>query len=345
MAVEAHHLNPLFSSHREMMHPVEANGLVYNTQYRYATAPPATTTFNPTVECQTSLLNPAYNISPVDCLAHQSLKQTIQSVDSSVTFNSENNANNVEFLRPMSSSSLRKRSREESGVVTPPAYMQNQKISPDPLMFLGQDLSYNVQQHHFDIDHMISNHVERMRMEIEEKRKTQGKRIMEAIEQGLMKTLRAKDEEINHIGKLNLFLEEKVKSLCVENQIWRDVAQSNEATVNALRSNLQQVLAAVERNRWEEPTVADDAQSCCGSNDECDSEEEERWRLAGAAQDKKRMRRETMTMCRNCGKGEASVLLLPCRHMCLCTVCGSSLNTCPICKSSKNASLHVNLSS
>lgn len=191
----------------------------------------------------------------------------------------------------------------------------------------------------------IHYQVERMRMEIEEKRKTQGRRIVEAVEQGLMKTLRAKDEEINHIGKLNLFLEEKVKSLCVENQIWRDVAQSNEATVNALRSNLQQVLATVERNRWEEPpTVADDAESCCGSNDEGDSEEE-RWKLAGEAQDTKKMRRVGLSMCRSCGKGEASVLLLPCRHMCLCTVCGSSLNTCPICKSPKNACLHVNLSS
>ncbi|AEE75262.1 unnamed protein product [Arabidopsis thaliana] len=335
MAVEAHHLNPLFSSNREMIHPVEASGVVYNTQMRYGTVP----TFNPTVECQTSLFNPIYNISPVDRLVHQSMKPTIQSVDSSLTFNSDNN---VDFLRPVSS---RKRSREESVVLNPSAYMQIQKNPTDPLMFLGQDLSSNVQQHHFDIDRLISNHVERMRMEIEEKRKTQGRRIVEAVEQGLMKTLRAKDDEINHIGKLNLFLEEKVKSLCVENQIWRDVAQSNEATVNALRSNLQQVLAAVERNRWEEPpTVADDAQSCCGSNDEGDSEEE-RWKLAGEAQDTKKMCRVGMSMCRSCGKGEASVLLLPCRHMCLCSVCGSSLNTCPICKSPKTASLHVNLSS
>ena len=168
-----------------------------------------------------------------------------------------------------------------------------------------------------------------MRLEIEEKRRTQGRKIMEAIEQGLMKKLKAKDEEINHIVKLNFYLEEKVKSLCVENQILRDVAQSNEATVNSLRSNLQQVLAAVERNRWEEPTTADDAQSCCGSNDEGDST---------------MMRTVSSTMCRGCGKGEASVLLLPCRHMCLCSVCGSSINTCPICKSPKNASLHVNLS-
>ncbi|KAG2315615.1 hypothetical protein Bca52824_018740 [Brassica carinata] len=333
MAVEAHHLNPLCSPnvavdfpYREMMHPLESNGFIYNNQFRYGSVQAATTPFSPTVECQTSLLNPVYNISPVGC----SVQPMIHSVDSSITFNSENNGNNVDFLRRGSSSSLRKRPREESLV------MPSQKRCIDPLMFLGQDLSSNVQHHSFDIDRLISSHVEIMRMEIEEKRNTQSRKIKEAIEQGLMKKLRAKDEEINHIGKLNLFLEEKVKSLYVENQLWRDVAQSNEATVNALRSNLQQVLADVERR--EEPTAADDTQSCCGSNDEGDSDE--RWRLVGEAQDT-----ITRKMCRSCGKGEASVLLLPCRHMCLCTVCGSSLNTCPVCKSPKNASLHVNLSS
>ncbi|CAH8381522.1 unnamed protein product [Eruca vesicaria subsp. sativa] len=342
MAVEAHHLNPMCSPNvagdflnREMIHPLEANGFVYNNQFRYINFPAAATPFNPTMECQTSPLNPVYNISPVDCFVHQSMKPKIDSVDSSVTFNRENNGNNVDFFRPSSSSSLRKRPREESIV------MPSQKRCTDPLMFLGQDLSSNVQHHSFDIDRLISNHVEIMRMEIEKNRNTQGRKIIEAIEQGLMKTLRAKEEEINHIGKLNLFLEEKIKSLCVENQIWRDVAQSNEATVNSLRSNLQQVLADVERR--EEHTAADDTQSCCGSNDEGDSDE--RWRLVGEAQDTKRVRMISRTMCRSCGEREASVLLLPCRHMCLCTVCGSSLNTCPVCKSLKNASLHVNLSS
>ncbi|KAJ0249381.1 BOI-related E3 ubiquitin-protein ligase 3 [Hirschfeldia incana] len=340
MAVEAHHLNPLCSSnvagdflYKDMLHPLESNGFIYNNQFRYGNVQAFTTPFYPTVECQTSMLNPFHNIPPVDCLVHQSMKPTIPSVDSSVTFNGENNGNNVDFLRPGSSSSLRKRSRDESVLVNP---IPSQKRYTDPLLFLGQDLSSNIQHHSLDIDRLISNHVEIMRMEIEEKRNTQSRKIKEAIEQGLMKTLRAKDEEINHIGKLNLFLEQKVKSLYVENQIWRDVAQTNEATVNALRSNLQQVLADVERR--EEPTAAEDTQSCCGNNDEGDFDE--RWRLVGEAQDT-----ITRTMCRSCGKGEASVLLLPCRHMCLCTVCGSSLNTCPVCKSPKNASLHVNLSS
>lgn len=138
------------------MHPLEANSFVYNNQIRYGNVPAATTPFNPTVECQSSLLNPTYNISPVDYLVHQSIKPTIHSVDSSVTFNSENNGNNVDFLRPGSSSSPKKRRREESVLVSP---MPSQKRSIDPLMFLGQDLSSNVQHHSFDIDRLISNHV------------------------------------------------------------------------------------------------------------------------------------------------------------------------------------------
>ncbi|KAJ1406810.1 hypothetical protein SESBI_24785 [Sesbania bispinosa] len=44
-----------------------------------------------------------------------------------------------------------------------------------------------------------------------------------------MNRLKAK-KEIEKIGKLNWALEERVKSLCMENQIWRELAQTNEAT-------------------------------------------------------------------------------------------------------------------
>ncbi|CAN8269406.1 unnamed protein product [Cochlearia groenlandica] len=323
MAVEAHNLNPLLSTNREMMHHLETNSLLYNNKIRYGTVLSTTPTLiNPNVGCQASPLNPLYNATPLE---------------SSVTFNS-----NGDFLLPTSSPS-RKRFREESLNLVD--HTPRQKPCTDPLMFLGQDLSCNVQNHNLDIDRLIYNHVEIMRKEIEEKRKTQEKKIIQAIELGLTKKLRAKDEEINNITKLNLFLEEKVKSLHVENQIWRDVAQSNEATVNALRSNLQQVLTAVEKNRWEEATVAhDDVESCCGSNEVVGDSGENTWRLVGEAQDKKRVRTlASTTKCRGCGKGEASVLLLPCRHVCLCSKCESLFNTCPICKSPKNATLNVNL--
>lgn len=217
-----------------------------------------------------------------------------------------------------------------------------------------------------------------MRIELEEKRKRQARRIIEAIEVGTMKRLRAKEEEIVKIGKLNWALEERVKSLCLENQIWRDLAQTNEATANALRTNLEQVLAQFKDDRTgggaglddDATTVAaagaaalmDDAQSCCGSTDGDDEKREnmeEGWRpLVGnrmGAKDKedegtsKAIRSSSINsnsnrLCRNCGKEESCVLILPCRHLCLCTVCGSTVYTCPICKSSKNASVHVNMS-
>lgn len=185
--------------------------------------------------------------------------------------------------------------------------------------------------------------MERVRFEIEEKRKRQARTIMEAIEHGLVKRLRVKEEERERIGKINHALEERVKSLSIENQIWRDLAQSNEATANNLRTNLEQVLAQVKVSGAGLVNVNenddDDAQSCCGSS--AGDEETVRRTVVEEAHDKAVKGR----MCRNCGEEESCVLLLPCRHLCLCGICGSSVHTCPICRSPKNASVHVNMSS
>ena len=194
-------------------------------------------------------------------------------------------------------------------------------------------------------------------MEIEERRKRQARRIIEAIETGMMKRLSAKEDEIEKIGKLNWALEEKVKSLFVENQIWRDLAQSNEATANTLRSNLEHVLAVqAKEDRTlgaglddQTSPLMDDAQSCCGSSggdgDDGWEEKAPEWcALANGAQGNNGAGPTSRWLCRNCNKEESCVLLLPCRHLCLCTVCGSSLHTCPICRATKNASVHVNLS-
>ncbi|GAB4836685.1 hypothetical protein Ancab_001598 [Ancistrocladus abbreviatus] len=244
--------------------------------------------------------------------------------------------------------------------------------------FLGEDLSLQVMQQQLDVDRLISLHMEKLRMEIEERRKLQSRRIMEAIQEAITNGLRDKEEEIEKIGKLNWALEEKVKSLCFENQIWKDLAHTNEATANALRTNLEQLLAEVRDDRMaanggggaacvEEAGVADDVESCCGSTGgygDGREVEQQRWRkvarTAGIGGERKCEERNdkcgngyegkignfdgNRRLCKECGRGESNVLLLPCRHLCLCAGCGPAINSCPICNSVKTASVHVNLS-
>ncbi|XP_010242079.1 PREDICTED: probable BOI-related E3 ubiquitin-protein ligase 3 [Nelumbo nucifera] len=342
MAVEARHLN-LFPSqlieNREIMNAIGNNGNIYSTQMGMGYGVPLSGTTADT-------LLPFYNSVISDSVP----ATTTMKADSGLTYN-----------LPVS----RKRSRDSTtnSFIAMPESQKDSRTSP--LSFLGEDISLQIQQQQLEIDRLIDQHTEKVRLELAERRKRHSRRLVAAVEEGIMKRLRAKEEEIEKIGKLNWVLEERVKSLCLENQIWRDLAQSNEATANALRSNLEQVLAQVneERHRGarEDDALADDAQSCCGSSDYGAEDEGRRRTVAESGGGERilvnggsssnnngnssRSSFSSNRWCRNCGKEESSVLLLPCRHLCLCTICGSTLHTCPICKSNKNASVHVNMSS
>lgn len=222
---------------------------------------------------------------------------------------------------------------------------QKQKLSGFSSL-LDQDIIFRLQQQQSEIDRYIAQHTEKVILELEEQRKRQSRMLISAIQEGVANKLKEKDEEIHRMRKLNWVLQERVKSLFVENQIWRDLAQTNEATANTLRSNLEQVLAHVggegDNCAGGGATLAaaaeDDAESSCGSSDFGRST------IAGEGAQDKAVGGGRM-LCRRCGEGESSVLLLPCRHLCLCTVCGSCLiGSCPVCNSVVDASLHVNLS-
>lgn len=164
--------------------------------------------------------------------------------------------------------------------------------------------------------------VTNMRTELSQRRKRMASQIIEAMNQSVSIQLKTKDEEIEQLRKLNCTLEERIKSLDIENNAWRYLASTHEAAAAALRANLDQVLA-------EQAVVAaaDEAESCCGDNFCYDEQLMDRRR-----------------MCTNCNGGEPSVLLLPCRHLCLCLACAPTVGSCPICKCRKDGSVNVNLS-
>ncbi|XP_074575766.1 putative BOI-related E3 ubiquitin-protein ligase 3 [Curcuma longa] len=192
------------------------------------------------------------------------------------------------------------------------------ELSDNTLTFLGEDLSSLVQQQMLHVDRLVLHHVEKVRMELVEKLKRFLRRILAAVEEGVSKRLKAKEEEMERVRYLNLALEERVRSLCVENQMWREQARSSEAAAHALRANLEQALAATAEAQAEA-----DAESCCEG---------------GNTAEGRRL------VCRSCGEREPAVLLLPCRHLCVCAACGPAAAACPVCHCCKTGSVLVNMS-
>ncbi|CAL9056776.1 unnamed protein product, partial [Musa banksii] len=206
------------------------------------------------------------------------------------------------------------------------------------LSFLGQDLSSHIQQQMLDVDRIILHHAEKVRVELMEGLKRFLRGILAAVEEGLSKRLESKEEEIARVSKLNWALEERIKTLCVENQMWRDLARSNEAAAQVLRTNLEQALAEAQVKAEEEAAAiaADDAESCCfGDNAGGENRDP-----AAAEAKRSGLRR----VCRCCQAQEPSVLLLPCRHLCVCAACGPAVVVCPICNCNSNGSVLVNMS-
>ncbi|XP_059661841.1 probable BOI-related E3 ubiquitin-protein ligase 2 [Cornus florida] len=334
MAVEARHLNlfpPQFIRNREIMSAIEGRANIYSY-------------------CAT----PIGNAVP-DPLSGTSTTETLQlpMYTSAIAKTADSGLTAYTTTLPVS----RKRSRDSTNpfmISFPDGQNQNNDHNNHSVShtFVGEDISLQIQHQQLEIDHLLTQHTEKLRMEIEERGKRNLRRIMAALEEGMGKRLRAKEEEIEKMGKLNWALEESVKSLYMENQMWRDLAHSNEATANSLRTNLEHVLRYQNHHLGgagldESAAPTDYAQSCCGSNYNGgggggDEEEEDGRTLAGSGCDGGMVDRKRW--CRKCGKEESCVLVLPCRHLCLCTVCGSSVQTCPICNSNNNATVHVNMS-
>lgn len=314
MAIEAYHLNYLPSPKQVQNQTPSSLHLLdimnNNVQMDFGL---------PLSGITTDSLLPFYtnnNSVPVDWMPEATMK-----ADSGITYN--NNNNNISFC-------TRKRSRDPlldyNSLSRKLCRNTNCSVS-----FLGEDISLQLQQQQLETDRLIAQHMEKVRLMVSERRKENARRLVAVIDERMMKRLKEKDEEIEKAAKINWMLEEKVKTLFLENQMWRNIAETNEATANALRGNLEQILSHQINKEEEQGGAADDAESCCGSSGDREGAE-----LMEKNKDSGR--------CRKCGKEESSVVILPCRHLCLCTFCAPTLHQCPICESNKSGSVHVNLS-
>ncbi|XP_060969158.1 probable BOI-related E3 ubiquitin-protein ligase 3 isoform X1 [Cannabis sativa] len=165
--------------------------------------------------------------------------------------------------------------------------------------------------------------------------------FLTAIEKGVSKKLREKDAEIENINRKNRELVERMKQVAMEAQSWHYRAKYNESVVNVLKSNLQQAISQGAADQGKEgfgDSEIDDAVSYIDPSNMLS--------IPGTTINslpKNQGSRDTMT-CRACKSREVSMLLMPCRHLCLCKECDAFIGACPVCQLMKTASVQVYLS-
>ncbi|XP_062197893.1 E3 ubiquitin-protein ligase BOI-like [Phragmites australis] len=183
-----------------------------------------------------------------------------------------------------------------------------------------------------EIDALVRAECDRLRAGLEQARKRQCQALVRAAAAGAACRLREKKTELEAARRRAADLEEWVRQAAAECQAWCGLAWSNEAVAAGLRATLDTLLlrggapAPGEEGFGDsDPTsptaAADDAQSGCFGAKEAPMDG--KW------------------ACKACGEHEASVLLLPCRHLCLCKACEPTLDACPVCLAAKNASIHI----
>ncbi|XP_052520063.1 uncharacterized protein LOC128071137 [Budorcas taxicolor] len=218
---------------------------------------------------------------------------------------------------------------------------QQTSLSPQSsvsLSILSDDFASQIKQQRDEIHHFIQVQGEQLRRELSQKRQRQYRELLVATEEAVARRLREKEVEVEKAVRRNAELEARAAQLSAEAQVWQARARAQEATAATLQAQLQQAMmggggggggCSVDRDdQWGssngvDGVVAEDAES--------------------AYIDPDRVAVLTGPSCKACRKRVASSVLLPCRHLCLCTECDAVAQACPLCFTFRSSSVEVNL--
>ncbi|KAM1364832.1 hypothetical protein ACFX13_043936 [Malus domestica] len=201
------------------------------------------------------------------------------------------------------------------------------------LSLISDDIDHELQRQDAEIDRFLKAQGDRLRQTIMDKVQATQLQTLSAVEDKVHRKLREKEAEVESINEKNMELEERMEQLTVEAGAWQQLARHNENMISTLRFNLQHIYAQ-SRDSKEGcgDSEVDDTASCCNGRS---INLEMFWKENNDG-------KEMMT-CKACRVNEVCMLLLPCKHLCLCKDCESKLSICPLCQSSKFISMEVYL--
>ncbi|XP_074373809.1 BOI-related E3 ubiquitin-protein ligase 1-like [Apium graveolens] len=167
-----------------------------------------------------------------------------------------------------------------------------------------------------ETDLILSKYSKKIKMEIAARQKEAPRIMFDGVEAPLMKKLKENEEEILDVGKLNIALEERVKSLMLRTSFWKVLITLGKLGPNDTNQGLPASGGVVA-----------DCMNNFGKNEERGGQGRKSVTTAGNG----KLARGTEAnsrcrMCKKCGERESCVLVLPCKHLCLCTVCSEAIN-------------------
>ncbi|MED6197279.1 hypothetical protein PIB30_055251 [Stylosanthes scabra] len=213
--------------------------------------------------------------------------------------------------------------------------------APSILLSLGDNIRSELDRQREELDQYIKLQREQLSKGVRDMKQKHMASLLTSIEKGVSKKLKEKDIEIENMNRKNRELAERIKQVAMEAQNWHYRAKYNESIVNVLRNNLQQAISqGVEQGKEGfGDSEIDDATSYIDPNN--------LFGVAGAqhmkSSHKNHQGMENLS-CRACKAKEVCMLLMPCRHLCLCKDCDGFINVCPVCQLIKTGSVEVYLS-
>ncbi|GLU05482.1 hypothetical protein SLE2022_225830 [Rubroshorea leprosula] len=225
------------------------------------------------------------------------------------------------------------------GEQQPPQQQQQSPVSHSSalLSLLSEDFAGQIKRQREELDQFLQAQGEQLRRTLAEKRRRHYRALLGAAEESVVRRLREKQAEVEKATRRNSELEARAAQLTVEAQVWQAKARAQEATAATLQAQLQQAIMsggpAQDSRRAEEGLKCAGRAGVEGQPEDAESAyvDPERTAVSGPA-------------CKACRTRVASVVLLPCRHLCLCTECDRVAQACPLCLTVRNSSVEVFLS-
>ncbi|KAK1438467.1 hypothetical protein QVD17_04276 [Tagetes erecta] len=195
--------------------------------------------------------------------------------------------------------------------------------------FLSQDLSNLFNQQGDDIQRYLQAQGDELRRNLEEKTQRHYSVLIQSAQNVASRIINEKESLVNKAARRNAELEAQASQLSAEAQVWEAKATAQEAVAVALQAQLQHMINVTEGG-----CVSQGEEVAKGDVEDAES----------SYVDPERVVVVRGPGCKVCGKRVASVVLLPCRHLCVCSECDDVVQTCPLCQSFRSSSIEAYMS-